>query len=234
MKFVIIGDIHGRDYWMDFVEKNQGAHFVFLGDYVDPYDEDIDDYDALDNFNMILDYKKKNPNNVTLIIGNHDTQYIYYPKYATGALTSNEKTIETIKIFRNNKKHLQFAYQKGNNLFTHAGISQHWYNYYKDVLIYFGLKENNSNLADVINKMGNDSSWRDILMDVSNIRGGVDLYGGPLWSDRYELFGASVDNLNQFSGHNKMKDIWTNKNGRGSITFCDVLSSRKKCLIKNL
>lgn len=231
MGFVVIGDIHGRDVWMNFVNKHKGSHFIFLGDYVDPY-EDIDDYEALINLNIILNYKKSHPNNVTLLIGNHDIQYIDYPKYATSALHFNEKILETTKVFKANKKHFQFAYQKGDKLFVHGGVINSWFNKYKDLLEFFGLKEDNSNLGDVLNDVGGDSKWRSVLMDISYLRKGYHDFSGPLWADRYELFDDTLDGIKQYVGHNKMANIWTkrNKNG-GSITFCDVLAVKEECLI---
>jgi predicted MPP superfamily phosphohydrolase len=234
MKFVIIGDVHGRDYWMDFVQENKGAHFVFLGDYVDPYDEDISNLDALVNLQMIVNYKKKHQNNVTLLIGNHDAQYLFYPKFATGVLMNNEKIIETIRFFRKNKQYFQFAYQKGDNLFTHAGVSHYWYRHYEDLFYYYGLEKDKSNFADCLNKMGDDNRWRESLMDISSLRGGSEPFGGPNWADKKELFDAGVNGLHQFVGHNMMPNVWTTGTKNASITFCDVQQTRKKCLIKNL
>ena len=39
MKYILIGDIHGRTQWKKIVEKEKDADkFIFLGDYFDPYD----------------------------------------------------------------------------------------------------------------------------------------------------------------------------------------------------
>ena len=43
-KIIIIPDVHGRTFWRNAVEKYRNVkdvHIVFLGDYVDPY-QDID------------------------------------------------------------------------------------------------------------------------------------------------------------------------------------------------
>ena len=230
MRFCIIGDIHGRDSWMDLVEKNKDCHFVFLGDYCDPYDYDIDDSEALVNLNLIINYKKYHPDNVTLIIGNHDVQYIHYPYFGTSERDKNEKLKETIKVFQENKDLFQFAYQKDNHLFVHAGVSVWWYDEFPRLLDTFGLEKDKSNLAEVLNKMGNDEFGRDVLMLISSWRGGENAIGGPLWADMRELE-VPLEGIHQYLGHNKVQNIWTKGDKKSSITFCDVLSSRKKSLI---
>lgn len=230
MRFCIIGDIHGRDSWMDLVEQNKGSHFIFLGDYCDPYDYKIDDNEALINLNMIINYKKSHLDNVTLLIGNHDIQYIYYPDYATSNRNQNEKLKETIKVFQENKDLFQFAYQKDNHLFVHAGVSIWWYDEFSRLLDSFGLIKDNSNLADVLNNMGNDRIGRDTLMMISYWRGGEHAIGGPLWADMRELE-IPLDGVHQYLGHNKVSNIYSVGDKNSSNTFCDVLSSRKKCFI---
>jgi len=230
MRFCVIGDIHGRDSWMDFVGENKDTHFIFLGDYCDPYDNKIDDSDALVNLNLIINYKKSHPDNVTLLIGNHDAQYMWYPKYHTSSVNYNERLKETIKVFQKNKSLFQFALQRDNHIFVHAGISVWWYDEHIEVLKYFGLKEDNSNLAEVLNDIGNDDKWRDILMQVSSWRGGDSYIGGPTWADKRELE-EPLENIHQYVGHNKVQNIWTKGDKISSITFCDILSVRKKAFI---
>jgi len=231
MRFCVIGDIHGRDSWIDLIEKNEDCHFVFLGDYCDPYDDNIDDNDSLVNLNLIINYKKSHPDNVTLIIGNHDVQYIYYPHYKTSERDRNEKLKETVKVFQENKDLFQFAYQKENHLFVHAGVSVYWYDEFLRLLDIFGLKDK-SNLADVLNNMGNDEIGRETLMMTSFWRGGKNSIGGPLWADMRELE-IPLEGIHQYTGHNKVQNIWTKGDKTSSITFCDILSTRKKSRVKS-
>lgn len=230
MRFCVIGDIHGRDFWKDFIEENKGSHFIFLGDYCDPYDEDIGDSDALENLKFIIDYKKSQPGNVTLLIGNHDMQYIYYPEYPTSRIRSNKKLKETIDVFQENKELFQIAYQKGSYLFIHAGVSVHWFDEFERYFDRFGFKRDKSNLAEVLNKMYDIDLGRKFLMMISSFRGGEHEISGPLWVDKRELE-ETLENIHQYVGHNIVQNIWTKGDKTGSITFCDVLSSRKKCLI---
>jgi len=233
MRFCVIGDIHGRNSWEEFVQENRNCHFIFLGDYCDPYDVNISDVDSISNFESILEFKKNNVDSVTLLIGNHDAQYIWYGNYQTGTIYSNKELKQTIKTFQNNINYLQFAYQIKNNFFIHAGITNGWLREYKEVFNRFGLKDDKSNLAEIINNIGNNIEYRHILMNVSTLRRGLNMYGGPVWADKRELKNT-VENLHQFVGHNKFDDIYTIVDETASITFCDVLSNTKKCLLLDL
>ena len=39
MKYIFIGDVHGRTNWKQIIDKEKDADkFIFFGDYFDPYD----------------------------------------------------------------------------------------------------------------------------------------------------------------------------------------------------
>lgn len=72
-KIVIVGDVHGRNFWKQVVEKegvNLYTLFVYLGDYWDSFDKPYIEQES--NFLDILQFKKDNMHNVILLIGNHD------------------------------------------------------------------------------------------------------------------------------------------------------------------
>ena len=35
---IVLGDIHGSTYWETVVTENPGFRYIFLGDYLDPYE----------------------------------------------------------------------------------------------------------------------------------------------------------------------------------------------------
>ena len=72
---VVIGDVHGLTTWKDVVKNHQGSQFVFLGDYCDPY-EDIEPDELIKNLRSIIQFKKRHPNDVILLLGNHDMHYL--------------------------------------------------------------------------------------------------------------------------------------------------------------
>ena len=226
MKAVVIGDIHGRNVWRRIVENDTESHFIFLGDYIDPYSfELINEDECFENFEDLIDFKKKNPDRVTFLIGNHDAQYLNYPNFGASRL-SRHYLQESLDLFRINFDLFQYAFQIENNLFIHAGITTGWYKDYEFVLLKYGLLPDLSNIADVINKIGN-SPKVEIFDVVSYYRGGTSLNGSPIWADENEFIGRRnpgyLPGLHQFVGHNKQKNIRKIGDSISSITFCDCL-----------
>lgn len=77
-KIIIVPDVHGRTFWKLAKEKiNEVDRTVFLGDYLDPYPfERISSREAIEELKEIIDLKKKFPEKVILLIGNHDLNYM--------------------------------------------------------------------------------------------------------------------------------------------------------------
>ena len=69
----IIGDIHGRTCWKNLVRED--CVNIFVGDYFDPY-QPMTIFDLKRNFLAIVEYKKARPDNVVLLYGNHDYEYL--------------------------------------------------------------------------------------------------------------------------------------------------------------
>lgn len=68
---IIISDIHCRDFYKPAL-KIKDKPIVFLGDYLDPYPwEGFSFENGLANLEEIIDFKKQNPDRVTLLLGNH-------------------------------------------------------------------------------------------------------------------------------------------------------------------
>ena len=81
-KIYIVPDVHGRIFWKKLKRKARFNKIVFLGDYLDPYPHEFatDDVEkehkrTIDNFQEIIELKRKYQENVTLLIGNHDCTY---------------------------------------------------------------------------------------------------------------------------------------------------------------
>ena len=74
---IIIPDIHGRQFWKDAVKDRENEDIIFLGDYMDPYEEEEIGYNkALENFKEIIAFANEHKN-VTLLLGNHDIHYLF-------------------------------------------------------------------------------------------------------------------------------------------------------------
>ena len=74
---IIIPDVHGRTFWKEAVKGRENEEIVFLGDYIDPYGyEGITPEDGIIALEDIIKFKQDHPNNVHLLLGNHDAGYI--------------------------------------------------------------------------------------------------------------------------------------------------------------
>lgn len=125
MKITAIGDIHGKDVWKKIVAKNSSSDkIIFMGDYFDSKDN-ISTEEQIENFNTIIRLKIRNPNQIVLLFGNHDFQYLpgINEKYSgyqySGAAAINLVISESLR-------HLQMCYIYENYLFSHAGVTKTW------------------------------------------------------------------------------------------------------------
>ena len=133
MKLTIIPDVHGRPFWRDAVKDVEDTPVIFLGDYLDPYPQDMVTWeDALLGLHDIIELKKNNPEQVTLLLGNHDVHYFEsYPFFSRGGRMSHEHFEEIRSIFMENLDLFELAKciscDKGlPYLFTHAGVRTRW------------------------------------------------------------------------------------------------------------
>lgn len=224
-KVIAIGDVHGLKHWKTIVgsSHNKDTKFVFLGDYIDPY-EDICIEDLLSNFADIISFKKSRADEVVLLLGNHDMHYLY-PEFPTGS-RYNPFIEESFKQLLEDNRHLfQFAYQEGRTLYTHAGITNSWWE--EDFMPHVDKSELSYtdgilNIADLINNA--DDKQLKVLSQVGYSRGGYNANGGIFWEDKYN---TSLDPLRGFSqvvGHSRVPHVMTyNIDEDTHITFCDCL-----------
>jgi len=241
MKVVAIGDIHGRTIWKEIVQKNMDADLIiFLGDYHDIYPEkkekehSLEKMKSISNFFEIINFKKEYPDKVILLLGNHDTHYMYDVDRCSRWDRENNELLQT--IFLKNKNLFQYVYQIDNYLFVHGGVLQKWFDEWESQLLNLGLKEDLSNLADVLNAFGNDrKKGTQAINDIPRLRGGYAPYGGPTWADSNELVNyanrlQTLKGFKQIIGHNKVREIFTKvdkEDENTSITMIDVLHNDK-------
>lgn len=243
MKTVTIGDVHGRDDWKKAVyqmddDGNPTACLlgngidmaIFLGDYVDSFDKS--NLDIINNLKEVIQLKKDYPNNVTLLLGNHDVAYIRLDFRISGFRMSMMHDL--YHLFQENKDLFQMAYQKDNVLWTHAGVHKGWWNLYVKPLITGKKKELFSDLmtnckteADFLNLMY-EHEYEPLYM-ISFHRGGNSTVGGPFWADRKETCSKPLEGVYQVVGHTPVDDIkvFENKKLNTKVTFCDCSDKEK-------
>lgn len=223
MVILSISDIHGSYTWRD-APLNDVDHVVFTGDYVDSplYDND----EIVANLEAIIRYKKKHSDRVTLLIGNHDAQYIHYPFYACSGFNGSIQPRLT-QLFNENRLLFQVAYQQGPILFTHAGVSAGWLarllSKTQQADLLFTPADD---LAGFLNDVHRNKATRKYLFEVGPPRGGFAPYGGPVWADRSETSVDLLAGFHQIVGHTPVQDFDTIGDVNASITYTDVLRTK--------
>jgi len=239
IKFIVIGDVHGRKFWKDAVPYKD-IPVVFVGDYLDPYTsiEDITSKDAISNFKEIMEYARGNKN-AHLLLGNHDS----YAFRNTALCTVRHDWVryeEICQLYSDNMELFTMAFdikeREKRYLFTHAGFTPYWLRTYGKILYGDRYRLN----AKTVNKpyeneypYGGKDGFR-ALCEVGYRRGGLDPTGSFLWADfdeHAEL--ASLEqklishNIIQVFGHSWLKEA---VHVKGSYEFCCVDCREAICL----
>jgi hypothetical protein len=228
MKLVAIGDIHGRDIWKQIVAKEHDVdEFIFVGDYFDSFT--VKGPDQINNFLDIIEFKKQSKVPVTLLIGNHD--HHYYPGVDDSG-TSGYQTLlaPSIKhVVGDNKQYLQAAYQVGEFVFTHAGLSSEWLD---DSIEGWNV----DNVVEKVNELFQYQpgkiayrSYKQIGDQVYGAQGyGNEAFQGPIWIRPSALMTANKKTLRkkiiQVVGHTPQDNIdIEGKATGGRYYFIDTL-----------
>jgi hypothetical protein len=225
-KFLIIGDIHGRDDWTEIANDalTKFQHIIFVGDYVDSFD--IRPVLIKHNLEAIIGFKIQNPDNVTLLLGNHDWAYIY-DESCSGFKWQMWQDYK--KIFKDNIDLFDVAYGYENwktkkyTLVTHAGLTKNWYNYNilpmlndKESKLYKLTEGKDVPLHEMLNYLKGDK----VMWKVGAVRGGGS-HPSPLWADYLELIENAYPDINQIFGHTASGTASTFQNGDDLIIKVD-------------
>lgn len=210
---LIIPDVHGRTFWKKAVARFHNIPVIFLGDYLDPYQnhlENINRKDALENFKELLEYAHHNADNVTLLLGNHDIHYLSLDLDCSRKDMRNILEIE--RIYEENMEFFKIATclktDKGDVLFSHAGVLPGWL----DLRMPDVRKDDCLSICNALNQAAKDREFLlQMAKDASFQRGGRIKFGSPLWVDATEhnpddtlvrLFG----NVYQIFGHTQQEE----------------------------
>ena len=181
-KVLIISDVHARPFWKEATEKydQECEKIIFLGDYVDPYqDEGFTRKDAIRTLEEIIEFKVNNKDKTILLIGNHDAHYFIknFPR-STRYDSSNAYKIK--ELYMQHKHIFQLAYEEIINnkkyLFTHAGLMNSWVERNKDII--------GEPTVESLNHLLDNPRGIKALSDISNYRTWLgEKSGSILWSD---------------------------------------------------
>ena len=235
MKILVIADVHGRKFWRQTIANNihKVDKIIFLGDYLDPYENEIDEnpelmecddfYDSQNLLKMlenIISLKKNEPNKYILLTGNHTDSYIW-SKFHAATRTDYKNWEKYHKFFSENLNLFNLVWIENDVIFSHAGISEGWA---KAVAVELSLTINlNDSVKSIARYLSNvnlnnilDKKLIKLLGDISSYRGGDSYYGSCEWADLREhidIQNSSSDNIipkgkegiYQVFGHTQLK-----------------------------
>lgn len=234
MKILVIGDIHGRKFWRETIHNNlhRVDKVIFLGDYLDPYNDEIhdnyltksmecerfeDSQNLLKMLNDIVLLKKNEPNKYILLTGNHTDSYIWSKFHA--ATRTDYKNWELYhKFFSQNLEFFNLVWVEDNVIFSHAGITDGWarkvwekFRYPESA--YKSIMDVALALHDIPLTNVNDE-YIQLISDISYYRWGYSDYGSCEWADIKEHVNMSntkvfdpigEDEIYQVFGHTQLK-----------------------------
>lgn len=221
MKTVSIGDTHGMAV-VETVLKIIDTHdkFIFIGDYVDSYT--VDNISIKKNLLDIIELKKKYPEKIVLLWGNHDIHYLLGNKHYSSGYRP-EMRYDLYDIFHSNENLFRLSFQINDYIWTHAGVNAKWF---ERRLKPFAEKYNNiSSVSELLN-LAFDEEY-EAIFDVGYIRGGEYEVGGPLWCDKTELKNGTLKGFNQIAGHNPVKEMEIIRIENNEIVLIDMLESNE-------
>jgi hydrogenase maturation factor len=228
MKLVAIGDIHGRNIWKQIIAQEQDAdEFVFVGDYFDSFT--IKGPDQINNFLDIIEFKEQSKIPVTLLIGNHD--HHYYPGVDDSGTSGYQILLApSIKhVVGDNKQYLQAAYQVGEFVFTHAGLSSEWLD---DTIEDWNVDNVVEKVNDLFQYQPGKIAYRSYKQVGDQVYGaqgyGNEAFQGPIWIRPAALMNANKKTLRkkiiQVVGHTPQDNIdIEGKATGGRYYFIDTL-----------
>lgn len=228
MTIGVIGDIHGRQVWKEFVTNELVDKWIFIGDYFDSRDKDLTASAQINNFNEILAFKEANMEKVIILIGNHDFHYIrgvneqYSGHQSFSSLVISEVIEKAI-----NKRLMQVCHLEDGYLFSHAGLTKNWC---REVMGHDEFTIDN----DFINLINETLIYKPkafcfrVGRNFSDF--GDDITQGPIWVRPKSLLQNMVHGVTCVVGHTPVDNI-NIKPLNSNIILIDCLGVNKNYLI---
>ena len=193
---LVVPDVHGRIFWKEPVKEylDEVDRVVFLGDYLDPYEnEDGLADDIYENLMDIINLKLSNMDKVVLLKGNHDQHYASerFEELAGGTRMDYQNWNKYHQTFTDYKDLFQIAHIEQINgmsyIFSHAGLTLYWLKKVNDKI--WKLFDNKISVADPeiierINLLDDDGIGQDMLAVIGRYRTLIgEKTGSVVWAD---------------------------------------------------
>ena len=209
---VFIGDIHGRTIWKKIIDLEPAAdRYIFFGDYFDPYEPIPFDVQA-QNFRDILNLKARLGERVVLLLGNHDYHYYTDVRPYSRYDFRNAGTIKS--LLTENLEAFQIAFQFGNFLCSHAGVSSTWLDtWFPDGWVWKGIDMK-------INSLHAEKPEAFDYFEGDRSGYGEDERQGPFWIRPNSLSKATDIQITQVFGHTRKANCQSDPRLKLKGLFC--------------
>jgi len=224
IKTITVGDLHGRTYWED-INPNDYGYIVFVGDYTDSFH--LSNLEIKINLKKLIDFKRKYPDKVILLLGNHDLAYYWYISTSGTSGFKIEALADLYELFRieSDKDFFQAAFQIENCIWTHAGIHHLWYEkYVPDMIEKYNIK---GNLAEILNILF-ESNYKPLYYNAVGIRGGTAPEAGPFWLHLTDAYNNVLNGYHHIFGHTYRDEIVHHTLNKDTSLTCIDTGNRKE------
>jgi len=224
-KVLAIADVHGRTDWEDICKHALKHKFdiVFLGDYVDSFT--VNPYVIYSNLSNIIKFKKENPYNVHLLLGNHDYAYIFHQHQTSGYSIGMADSYRELLNGNINLFDVAYGYRAKDKyyLFTHAGVVDLWWEHCvlssvkTDGSLLSRLTDGNIDGMEIHEVLNLCRDQKYILWRVGPGRHGSSL-PSCIWADFEDLLINPYPNITQVVGHTgSCNNMFSNVDGNNLI-----------------
>lgn len=221
---IIVPDVHGRSFWREPIlrhflsqclvdDAEESEKVIFLGDYLDPYPkEHISMMRAREVLEEIIALKREHPDDVVLLLGNHDLPYILPGHFCCSRHDSFYED-DIHRLFTENLSLFSLLYSatigRRKYLFSHAGVHLEWARRKLGTTDYDEVEQFYAKpFAEIA------PSHLSALNCCSFYRGGDADYGSFMWADveefpvfpPEEMFTAPQTGCYQIFGHTQQKE----------------------------
>ena len=224
-RIMVVPDVHGRVFWKEPVKGYIDAvdKVIFLGDYLDPYeDEDRLADDIFENMMEIIKLKQDNMDKVVLLKGNHDQHYASerFEELSGGTRMDYQNWNKYHQAFTEHKELFQIAHLENINgvpyVFSHAGLTLYWLKKVNDYV--WNLFDNkisvaNPEITQRINLLDDQGRGQDMLAVIGRYRTLIgEKTGSVLWADIEEHAiptapkAYGLNKVFQIFGHSKLRE----------------------------
>ena len=202
-KLIAIGDIHGRTIWEEIVsrELESSDKIIFMGDYLDTHYDETPEQQLL-NFKNIIEFKRKYPNKVVLLIGNHDFHYLSGVNESySGFQYGWSKQFNAVLEAALNEGLMQMCFVYDKYVFTHAGVTNTW-------CITHKVNRLLNKIEDSINELFKTNKYAFYFQMGQNYsQSGNDVTQSPIWVRIPSLLNDGVDGFIFVVGHSTLKEL---------------------------